>query len=91
MDTLMQTYRIKLDLTPTDYVRSFHDDVNWKNRLIGILGQRGVGKSTMLLQHIKLYDNVEFEPELYQTPEVEVQMARFVKSLTKEQARRRNK
>ena len=59
MDTLMQTYRIKLDLTPTDYVRSFHDDVNWKNRLIGILGQRGVGKSTMLLQHIKLYDNVE--------------------------------
>lgn len=38
---------------------------------------------------IKLYDNVEFEPELYQTPEVEVQMARFVKSLTKEQTKRK--
>lgn len=38
---------------------------------------------------IKLYDNVEFEPELYQTPEVEVQMARFVKSLTKEQTQRK--
>ena len=38
---------------------------------------------------IKLYDNVEFEPELYQTPEVEVHMARFVKSLTKEQTQRK--
>lgn len=56
---MQQTYRIKLDLIPIDYVRSFHDDVNWKNRLIGILGQKGVGKSTMLLQHIKLYDKVE--------------------------------
>ena len=37
MDTLLQTYRIKLDLTPTDYVRSLHDSINWKNRLIAIL------------------------------------------------------
>lgn len=59
MDTLLQTYRIRLDLTPVDYVRSFHETVNWKNRLIGILGQKGVGKSTMILQHIKLYDNIE--------------------------------
>lgn len=59
MDTLLQAYRIRLDLTPVGYVRSFHDSVNWKNRLIGILGQKGVGKSTMILQHIKLYDNIE--------------------------------
>ncbi len=59
MDTLLQTYRIRLNLTPIHYVRSFHDDINWKNRLIGILGQKGVGKSTMILQHIKLYDKVE--------------------------------
>ena len=59
MDTLLQTYRIKLDLTPTDYVRSFHDSINWKNRLIGLLGQKGVGKSTMILQHIKLYDKID--------------------------------
>ena len=42
-----------------DYVRSFHDKINWKNRLIGLLGQKGVGKSTLLLQHIKNYDNLE--------------------------------
>ena len=57
MDTLLQTYRLKLDLTPTGYVRSFHDGINWKNRLIGILGQKGIGKSTMILQHIKLQGN----------------------------------
>lgn len=59
MDTLLQTYRIRLDLTSVNYVRSFHETINWKNRLIGILGQKGVGKSTMILQHIKLYDNIE--------------------------------
>lgn len=58
MNTLLQTYRIKLDLTPIDYIRSFHNDINWKNRLIGILGQKGVGKSTMILQHIKQYDKI---------------------------------
>lgn len=55
----MQTYRTRLGMTPTDYVRSFHETINWKNRLIGILGQKGVGKSTMMLQHIKLYDKIE--------------------------------
>lgn len=59
MDTLLQTYRIRLGLTPVNYVRSFHENINWKNRMIGILGQKGVGKSTMILQHIKLYDNAE--------------------------------
>ena len=59
MDTLLQTYRIRLGLTPVNYVRSFHETINWKNRMIGILGQKGVGKSTMILQHIKLYDNID--------------------------------
>ena len=29
------------------------DEINWDTRLIGIRGARGVGKTTMLLQHIK--------------------------------------
>lgn len=33
---------------------------------------------------VRVHDNVEFESELYRTPEVEVQMATFVKRLTKE-------
>lgn len=59
METLFESFRIALDLTPMGYVRSFHDKINWNNRLIGILGQKGVGKSTLLLQHIKKYDNLE--------------------------------
>ncbi len=30
--------------------RYLFDQVNWKNRLIGIKGARGTGKTTMLLQ-----------------------------------------
>lgn len=59
METLLNSFRIMLELTPMDYVRSFHDKINWKNRLIGLMGQKGVGKSTLLLQHIKNYDNIE--------------------------------
>lgn len=29
------------------------DKVNWNGRLVGIVGARGVGKTTMILQHIK--------------------------------------
>lgn len=33
--------------------RSLMDAINWDSRLIGIRGARGVGKTTMMLQHIK--------------------------------------
>ena len=59
METLFESFRIALELTPMGYVRSFHDKINWNNRLIGLLGQKGVGKSTLLLQHIRKYDNLE--------------------------------
>lgn len=53
MESLFNTFRIKLSLTPMSYFRSFHDIINWDSRLICIMGQKGVGKSTMMLQHIK--------------------------------------
>lgn len=39
--------------TPTDFARYLSARIDWDGRLTGILGPRGVGKSTMLLQHIK--------------------------------------
>lgn len=39
--------------TPTDFVRYKYDEINWNGRLTGIIGPRGIGKSTMVLQHIK--------------------------------------
>lgn len=38
--------------TPVSFRRYMYDRINWDNRLIGITGPRGVGKSTMVLQHI---------------------------------------
>lgn len=45
----------------------------------------------LLDRDVNVLDNVEFESELYKTPEVEVQMATFVKSLSKKQDERRNR
>lgn len=59
MESLYNTFRIKLSLTPMRYFRSFHEIINWKSRLICIMGQKGVGKSTLMLQHIKKYDNLD--------------------------------
>lgn len=41
-------------MTDMRFVRSLHGRINWGLRLIGIRGSRGVGKTTLLLQHIKM-------------------------------------
>lgn len=46
-------YRKKLRFTSTAFIRSTMYEINWDARLIGIKGARGVGKTTLLLQHIK--------------------------------------
>lgn len=59
MENLYNTFRIKLSLVPMGYFRSFHEKINWNSRLICIMGQKGVGKSTLILQHIKKYDKLD--------------------------------
>ena len=58
MQTLITLFRQNLELTPMAFLRSFHSKINWDCRLIGILGQKGVGKSTLMLQHIKQNDDL---------------------------------
>lgn len=65
MDDLFEKYQKKIQNTSTLFVRSFIDDVNWDARLIGIKGARGVGKTTLLLQYMKLHLNNELEKSLY--------------------------
>jgi len=57
MEHLIDTYKMLLDRVNTRFVRYLHDKVNWDARLVSILGVRGVGKTTLMLQHIKLHDN----------------------------------
>ena len=45
---------------PTEFRRYLHRQINWDNRLIGLVGARGTGKSTLVLQHyLDAYNNVE--------------------------------
>ncbi|MBR0077134.1 MAG: AAA family ATPase, partial [Bacteroidales bacterium] len=41
-----------LRLVPKDFHRYNYDEIDWGGRLTGIVGPRGVGKSTMLLQYV---------------------------------------
>ena len=65
MDDLFEKYQKKIQNTSTLFVRSFIDDINWDARLIGIKGARGVGKTTLLLQYMKLNFSNELEKSLY--------------------------
>ncbi len=53
MEELIQQFRRRLDLLSFDFKRYLYDKINWRNRLIAIVGARGVGKTTLILQHIK--------------------------------------
>ena len=58
MRTLIDRYRMLIEETPTDYVRDIHDSIDWNDQLIAIMGARGVGKTTLVLQHIKLHEDL---------------------------------
>ena len=53
MDQLFERYYRLLDNIQVDFVRSYAGTINWKARMIGIRGARGVGKTTLLLQYMK--------------------------------------
>lgn len=53
MERLISKYLELLDQTPTTFVRYIHDQIDWSNQMLAIVGSRGVGKTTLLLQHIK--------------------------------------
>lgn len=49
------------------FTRYLYDKINWDSRLIGLVGPRGVGKTTLVLQHIK--NNLDHAHTLYVTAE----------------------
>ena len=52
MDRLFKTYGRLLAETDLRFTRYLYEKINWDNRLIVIKGAKGVGKTTMMLQHI---------------------------------------
>lgn len=54
MNELFEQSLFMLSLTDTTFVRYLHEQIHWDNRLIGIKGARGIGKTTLMLQRIKM-------------------------------------
>ncbi len=65
MEDLIELFQRKLRHVNVDFPRSLMEEVNWNARLIGIKGARGIGKTTLLLQHIKLHLSDRLDEVLY--------------------------
>ena len=60
LQTLFNNYHRKIAKIDTRFKRYLYSLINWDARIIGIKGARGVGKTTLLLQHILLnYTNID--------------------------------
>ncbi|MCC5931171.1 MAG: ATP-binding protein [Cyclobacteriaceae bacterium] len=54
MERLRSWFYSAVQRTNTTFKRYLWNEIRWENRLIILLGARGVGKTTLLLQYIKL-------------------------------------
>lgn len=67
MDKLFEQFQKFLSEVDTRFFRYIYSEMNWRNRMIGLTGPRGVGKTTLILQHIKM--NLNNVKTLYVTAE----------------------
>ena len=60
MESFFRTHKYLVEHLQAPVRRDLMDEINWKDRMIGIKGARGVGKTTFLLQyakeHFDIYD-----------------------------------
>lgn len=63
--TLINYMKEQLELVSLAFKRYNYDKLPWEARLVGLMGPRGVGKSTLILQHIKSKSPEEKAKSLY--------------------------
>lgn len=63
MEKLYELFYRKLKNIPVEFLRYKYNQIKWESRAFGLVGPRGVGKSTMLLQYIK--QNLDTKDTLY--------------------------
>lgn len=56
-ESLYQTMYELIASTKSDFKRYLYDEILWESRMIGLVGPRGIGKTTMLLQRVKEQKN----------------------------------
>jgi hypothetical protein len=54
MRKFFETTQRLIESTSTEKIRYLFDQIDWDQRLVGILGARGTGKTTLMLQYLKL-------------------------------------
>jgi len=64
LNELREQQRVIFQKTNFSYKRYFHNRLNLNKKLIGIVGARGVGKTTFLIQYLKELD-IPFSKKLY--------------------------
>lgn len=67
MEKLLEYYNKLINGLSSDFYRYMLTKIDWNNRMIGLTGPRGVGKTTLLLQYIKT--QLPIEQSLYVTVE----------------------
>ena len=67
MEALFEYSGKLISETTTDFIRYMFHRIDWKSRMIGLIGPRGVGKTTLILQYIKA--NLPLNQTLYVTAE----------------------
>lgn len=67
MDKLFEYFDKMIRETSIEFHRYIYSQINWNSRMIGLTGPRGVGKTTLVLQHIK--ENLNLNESLYVTAE----------------------
>ena len=65
MESFFRTHAYLVEHTHAPVRRALMDEIDWNDRLIGIKGTRGVGKTTFLLQYAKEHFHVEDRKCLY--------------------------
>ena len=53
MEKLYEFMQRQLDAVPDNFHRYIFDAIKWDNRMLGLVGPRGTGKTTLFLQRIK--------------------------------------
>ena len=67
MEALFRKHNRLLKVTSTKIVRKQMETINWEAPLIAVRGPRGVGKTTLMLQYIKLHYSAAAREVLYCT------------------------
>ena len=59
LDNLRKLEKRILKEISSDYKRYLHNIIDFNSQMIGVVGSRGVGKTTLLLQYIKELKNTQ--------------------------------